>query len=275
MEWLNLHSSVLDSPEFVGEEPVNQATWLKLQRFCIGQENGGRIESCKDWKDRKWQQLVRVTRREIETDSELWEWDGESLVVLFYPVEKETEVKTNRANGRKGGRPKKKTQPDTPEVTENKPPGFESENPTESQRFEIAETERKGRGREGNEERKGREAAAAARAREAESLVSACPRPDLTMPALEAARKCIKRHDGNHTFDEILEATKAATAAVRRWPENERIAWAPSAEKFFRDDQWRRAPESWESRRAAKVGLNKPATIDVGGRKPQLLNLDD
>lgn len=141
MEWLNLHASVLDSPEFVGEEPVNQATWIKLLRFCMGQENGGRISQCREWADRKWQQLIRVTEDEVTTESALWRWDGADLIVWEYPLDKEREVRANRENGRRGGRPKRKT--------DQKPGGFESVNPDRTDRIDIAETE--GNGKEGNE----------------------------------------------------------------------------------------------------------------------------
>lgn len=155
MEWLNLHSSVLDSPEFVGEEPVNQATWLKLQRFCVGQENGGVIESCREWKDRKWQQLVRVTKGEVETASELWSWDGDNLIVAFYPTEKENEVKAKRiiakTNGARGGRPKK--------IQEETNDGF-SKKPTLDISAKAEGKGREGKGKEWN--RKGESACAQA-----------------------------------------------------------------------------------------------------------------
>lgn len=158
MEWLNLHTRILDSEEVIGSDPVERGTWLMLLRYCIGQENGGVIAECKNWKDRKWQQLVRVTQKEISTTSDLWTWSGENLVVTHYPIDKETEVQTNRENGKRGGRPKKET--------DKKPPGLipvtgsvnPSENPQETNRQEIAETERKGIGKEGNgiEEKKER-----------------------------------------------------------------------------------------------------------------------
>jgi hypothetical protein len=73
MIWLNLNVATLDSEEFVGSDPVERATWLCLLRYCVGQENGGRIAGCKKWKDSHWQQLCRVTLREIfrELDSRL------------------------------------------------------------------------------------------------------------------------------------------------------------------------------------------------------------
>lgn len=108
MEWLNLHASVLDSPEVVGSDPVERGTWLMLLRYCIGQENGGVIESCRDWKDRKWQQIVRVTLKEVTADSDLWSWSEENLKVTHYPMQSESSVKAKREAGRLGGRGKTK-----------------------------------------------------------------------------------------------------------------------------------------------------------------------
>lgn len=111
MNWLNLNVQTLDSPQFIGSEPTDRATWLCLLRYCMGQENGGTIIDCADWKDRKWQQLVRITKDEIARESELWMWDGESVIVWGYPNDKESEVQERRerakTNGKNGGRPKK------------------------------------------------------------------------------------------------------------------------------------------------------------------------
>lgn len=92
MEWLNIHSSTLDSEEFLCSEPADQATWLKLQRYCIGQENQGLIRGAKAWTDRQWQHLVRATRKEVARHCGLWEWAGDDLQVKFYPLSKEVEV---------------------------------------------------------------------------------------------------------------------------------------------------------------------------------------
>jgi hypothetical protein len=59
MEWINFHVSTLDSEPFIDAHPVQRATWIMLQRYCAGQENGGVIPGAASWGDRKWQQLDR------------------------------------------------------------------------------------------------------------------------------------------------------------------------------------------------------------------------
>lgn len=146
MNYLNLHTDFLRSEDYLGSDPVVRATWLNLMAWCATQENGGTIENATEWSDRKWQQIIGVTLAEVQTASELYHFtEGGSLVVRHYPKDKEEEVKTNRENGKKGGRPRKETQ--------NKPGGFESVNPDETGGVEIAETERNGM--EGEREGKG------------------------------------------------------------------------------------------------------------------------
>ena len=124
MDWLNLHVSVLDSPQVLRCDPVRRATWLFLLRYCISQENGGVIGDCADWGDTTWQQIVRVKMREVRAESPLWTWEGNSLRVTFYPTEKESEVRAKRelarTNGQRGGRPKRTDSGSQPE-TDSKP----------------------------------------------------------------------------------------------------------------------------------------------------------
>jgi hypothetical protein len=121
MEYLNLPAWVLDSAEFVGADQVERGTWLCLLRYCIGQENGGVIQDCANWKDRQWQQLCRVTLREVRRKSRLFRWEGNLLRVFYYPVEWEAVVKAKRLvaqqNGKMGGRPSKNPQETQPEPT--------------------------------------------------------------------------------------------------------------------------------------------------------------
>lgn len=140
MNWLNIETTKLDSEEFVGSEPVARATWLCLFRYCAGQENGGVIVGCRDWADRKWQQLARVTKEEVLADSALWTWFGNDLHLWAYPNEKEAEVQAKREAGAKGGRSKTEAKAQAsrsngakhnPSTTQAEPKEDPSCNPTE------------------------------------------------------------------------------------------------------------------------------------------------
>jgi hypothetical protein len=147
MEWLNLHTSQLDSPTVVGAEPIDRATWLFLLRYCCGQENGGVIEGAGAWGDRKWQQLARVTLAEVRRDSELWAWEGENLRVMLYPNERENLLKNKREAGRAGGT--KKTEAKTQAAQTNGALGgrpaqsLTKPNPSTNQSTTQAETQGK------------------------------------------------------------------------------------------------------------------------------------
>lgn len=258
MDWLNLHTSVLDSPEVVGAEPLDRGTWLMLLRYCIGQENGGTIADCADWKDRKWQQLARVTLSEVKRPSELWTWDGCALVVNWYPAAKESEVKMKRElareNGQRGGR--KRNQQGTNVGSDV---GFEKE-PT-SGNSAKAEGEGEGKSKENGKEG---EAAAAL----AERLCLAHPSKARTRPALLAALACLRRH----RFEEVMAGTVAYAQAVAVWTPAERTQFVKNPEAFFTDDVWNQPAENWKSRTEAKRinGANgsQVREIDVGGRRP-------
>jgi hypothetical protein len=160
MNWINIETRTIDSPEFIGSEPIERGTWLCLLRYCAGQENGGLIKGCRDWGDRKWQQLVRVTKDEAERKCELWTWEGDDLVLWGYPAEKEYEIQHMReigrmtsdakreaakANGKKGGRPSVNptSQPNgNPTETQREEP---KPNPTETHRIERKGKEENGK----------------------------------------------------------------------------------------------------------------------------------
>jgi hypothetical protein len=104
MNWLNIETKTLRSPEYIGADPVQRATWLNLMGYCSEQENGGAIDGAKDWKDRRWMQTCGVTLAEVESSSDLWRWEGDCLIVWNYPVTKENEVRAKREGGKLGGK---------------------------------------------------------------------------------------------------------------------------------------------------------------------------
>jgi hypothetical protein len=201
MDWLNLHTSIIDSPEATLSDPVRRATWVWLLRFCIGQENGGRITGCKSWGDTTWQQMARVRLREVRLKTDLYSWDGDDLVVTFYPAEKQAEVQSKRKNGALGGRPAKP-----------------SNNHVVMSRFDSAETE--GKGREG-------------KGREGEGEL-APPQPDLfgpdqpTPPRLEDSKpKNLGEFQALHPRIHIGQGEREGwTAILRLW------GWNPCAHAY-------------------------------------------
>jgi len=102
MEWLKLDLKWTRSPEYIGSDPVSRATWLSLMAFCADKENGGRIEGCEKWPDRMWQQMCGVTLDETRQESALFTWDGEDLIVTFYPSKTEGIVQSRREAGKAG-----------------------------------------------------------------------------------------------------------------------------------------------------------------------------
>jgi hypothetical protein len=103
MNWINIKTSDLRAPEFIGSDPTSRGTWVAVLGYCYEQENGGLIKGCKTWKDRQWQQVCGVTREEIDGARSLMSWQDEDLKVWGYPIEVENEIKVKREAGRKGG----------------------------------------------------------------------------------------------------------------------------------------------------------------------------
>ena len=129
MHWINIHTETLRGEEFLGAEPLERATWLSLLGWCCAQENSGTITGCGDWSSRKWQQICGVTLEEVNTTSQLYEFDGSNLIVHFYPLEHQEKAEASRVNGKKGGRPKKTTPTETLTQQGNKPIGSILVNP--------------------------------------------------------------------------------------------------------------------------------------------------
>lgn len=104
MNWLNIEIKTIRCPEYVGSEPIDRATWINLLAYCAEQENGGTIEDCLKWKDRRWQQTCGVTKDEVMRESDLWSWSGSNLTLWAYPLQKQQEVQAKRIAGSNGGK---------------------------------------------------------------------------------------------------------------------------------------------------------------------------
>lgn len=103
MEWFQIFSSDLGSPDFVLSKESVRGTWISLLAYCCAQENGGRIAGAREWPAAAWPQLCRVQAKSVAADSLLWQWDGSDLVVKYYPAKSAERCVANRENGRKGG----------------------------------------------------------------------------------------------------------------------------------------------------------------------------
>jgi hypothetical protein len=282
MEWLNLHTSLLDSPQVLGAEPIDRGTWLMLLRYCIGQENSGIIRDCKSWKDRKWQQIVRVTQAETQAITDLWQWQGNDLYVYGYPHDKQTEVQRLRSagkrttpakakaaqiNGKHGGRPPKNP---TENPTENPTPKPNT-NPTQTQ-HKPNKKPIEGKGREG----KGKErnvppapgASAATQEHTSDAICSAVllyPRREgVTQAKIQLAHHL--RTDPTLTLDAVTAGTAAIAAVIATLPDGARNAYLPSAAAFFEHRRWEDDPATWRRPQNRSGGSTPP--VHTGGRRP-------
>ena len=96
MNYLNLPLAIFHAPEVVGCDPTQRATWLWLYVFCAEQENGGVIQGCKSWKDRRWQQTCQVTLSEVLIISPLWTWTNADLCIWGYLLDAEKRARLMR-----------------------------------------------------------------------------------------------------------------------------------------------------------------------------------
>ncbi len=267
MNWINLNVTVLDSEEFLGAEPTERGTWLCLLRYCCGQENGGRIEGAKAWKDRKWQQVVRVTLKEVMALCDLWKWDGDDIIVGFYPEDKEAEIKHLRsigkqtsdakkaaakANGSKGGRPTKNPTENptgTQQETQTKPIEVEVEVEVERKGKEVPPKSPKGDQREGS-------------GPDLLNLVSLYPRREGQAQAIVN----LKRHlDAGADPGAVAAGTRAIAAAIQQLPGGALNSRVLSAERFFRERRWEDDPMTWL--RNINGNGAPPGDLDLGGRE--------
>lgn len=118
---LNLPLSFLTGDRYLGSDPVTRSTCISLHVYCVGQENGGRVVGARLWRDRKCQQVLGVTREELDADSDLWDWEGDDILLRDYNHNQERLAQVARENGKKKKRGSR-TQSDSHRVTHPKTP---------------------------------------------------------------------------------------------------------------------------------------------------------
>lgn len=150
MEYINIPLYVIRSNEYIGADPTQRATWLSLVAWSCDQENMGRIAGARTWGDRRWMQSCGVMASEVAESCGLFRWDGDDLVISFYPADAQREIERKReiarANGRKGGR--KPTSEPIPETNVGSDVGNQPRIANEA----PLESEKKGKEKKGNRE---------------------------------------------------------------------------------------------------------------------------
>lgn len=134
MNWINIRTETLRSPEFIHAKPGAMETWLKVLAYCCEQENGGMVFDCEEWEDRQWLSLCGVTKSDIENAFGLMYFLDGNLNVRKYPLEKQKEVSKKRLSGKKGGscKTQAKTQASRVNGTQGGRPSItQAPNPTE------------------------------------------------------------------------------------------------------------------------------------------------
>ena len=148
MEYINIPLYVIRSNEYIGADPTQRATWLSLIAWSCDQENMGRIAGARSWGDRRWMQSCGVMASEVAESCGLFRWDGDDLVISFYPADAQREIERKReiarANGRKGGR--KPTPEPIPETNVGSDVGTQPWIANEA----PLESEKKGKDKKGN-----------------------------------------------------------------------------------------------------------------------------
>jgi hypothetical protein len=264
MNWLNIEIKTLTSPEFLGSDPIDRGTWLCLMRFCAIQENGGFIEGCQSWKDRKFQQLMGITKTEAESICELWEWQDDGILVWSYPKDKETEVKANRKNGAKGGRPRKKTHPVPGSTTQGKPFDNEDQKPGGLPiNNQVVLNGQNGKEKEGNgkERNNNYDAPAKPEGMELTNLIEdiylCYPKQSQKVKALHSIARAITKE----LIDpqELQKKVRQYCIAIQ-WQDKRFI---PDCYKWIDDQRWLDDPETWEEKKPGK---------DLDDENNQILN---
>ena len=104
MRYFPVECASVTGPAFSCASFEQQGQWLNLLTYCAGQENGGRIEGAAELPAVFFQRSLAMSKKEFESECPLWTWDGQDLVVKFYPLQNQEKCQTLRESGRKGGR---------------------------------------------------------------------------------------------------------------------------------------------------------------------------
>lgn len=260
MIWINLLTSVIRAPEYVGAEPVQRATWLNVLAYSCEQENHGKIVGCRSWKDRRWQQTCGVTLSEVDAAAPLLVWEGEDLIVWSYPSNKQAEIEAKRDAGRRCG--KSRSDAKLQAVRSNLEKARESitqSSPQSSARSSpqsCSQTEWNGMEGKGMEWKD----TVVSSDDDAHAIYDIYPRKTAKNAALKAIQRALKAKPAAY----LKERTTAYCAVVACWPESERH-FIPHPATWFNRGSYDDDPKTWErgsSNAPAAVGTYQPAPGD-------------
>lgn len=103
MNWINLRTELLRTPEFLGAKDGAIETWLRVLAYCCEQENGGVMEGSENWSEKVWTCAAGVSKQQVIDAEPLIQVKDGNHVVLGYPKEKQAEIEAKREAGKKGG----------------------------------------------------------------------------------------------------------------------------------------------------------------------------
>lgn len=103
MKNLRLPVGILSQKEYILATEAQRATWLNLLLFCAARENGGVIANCVGWTKQLWSRQCGIRLTVLAQDCGLWRWEGDGLVVGFYPRKEEEKNNFLKKIGKKGG----------------------------------------------------------------------------------------------------------------------------------------------------------------------------
>ena len=243
MNWINIRTEFLQGEVFRGCEPTDRATWLCLLGYCHSQENGGVLVNCRDWPDRKWQQVVAVTKEEVNRVCGLWFWDGDDLVVREYPVEKQAEIAAKREAGKRraANRWNTKENPSSGDSSATSSAGSCNDSSATSSNAHELDAEREG---EGEIERESVRADARAIEHIQKSLMTYCSAAEkrFSQPALVSAARLVQ--SGAVSAIDLVEKLDQISEVARKNPKPEK-RFLPSVYDLVELEQWRSPLEAF------------------------------
>ncbi len=119
MEWINVHVRTVTAEEFLMATDVQQAQWLRLLAFCATQENLGRIKNARALPERLWARMAGLTSADVLAECSLWSWDGDDLVLEFYPHGQQEKLNNLRTAVGRANRLRSRKTPPAGEVANN------------------------------------------------------------------------------------------------------------------------------------------------------------